>query len=347
MTDSGKDQANHDEFVAKNFEDLALARSFFRHFLPAEILEQVDLEKLALEQGSYVDEDLRRSYSDLNYTVPLRNPALESPCRAYIYILVEHKSESDEFTVFQLLRYMVRIWQRELEDAGYRKGFRLPPIVPLVLHHGRSEFKAPVELGDLVVKMDGMGRFVPDYRCLLIDLMQVSPEEMPKSDPRLHAVLAVMRSIFDEETIEPFRDALFRLAAIMDRPETRRTLATILGYIFRNASKMTDKDLRSIVEPLGKVGEDAMSTLIEKWKDEGREEGIEKGREEGREEGRQEGRIEDRQDSIIDILSTRFEVVPDSVRKAICEIHDAERLAKLTATAVKCPSVEQFAESLG
>lgn len=156
MTDAGKTQANHDEFVAKSFQDLALARSFFRHFLPAEILGQVDLERIALEPGSYVDEELRRSYSDLNYTVPLRDsPATEGPCRAYIYILVEHKSESDEFTVFQLLRYMVRIWQRELENANYRAGFRLPPIVPLVLHHGRTEFRAPVELGGLVVKMSG------------------------------------------------------------------------------------------------------------------------------------------------------------------------------------------------
>ena len=72
MTETGKTQANHDEFVAKCFQDLALAKAFFQHYLPSEILDQVDLEGIALEQGSYVDEDLRRSYSDLNYTVPLK-----------------------------------------------------------------------------------------------------------------------------------------------------------------------------------------------------------------------------------------------------------------------------------
>ena len=336
MAESGKTKANHDEFVAKTFQDLALARSFFRHFLPAEILEQVDLEQLALEQGSYVDEDLRRSYSDLNYTVALRDPPpTESPCRAYIYILVEHKSESDEFTVFQLLRYMVRIWQREVENAGHRKGFRFPPIVPLILHHGRTEYRAPVELGELVVRMEGTGSFVPNYRCLLIDLMQVSPEELPRADPRLHAVLSVMQSIFDEKITTTLRDTLIRLAAIMDRPETRDTLATILGYVLQSASKMTDEDLRSAIKPLGKTGEDTMSTLIDKWREEGREEGIEK------------GRIEERQDSIIDILSARFEAVPDSVCEAIRRIQDVERLTKLTGAAVKCPSIDQFAESLG
>ena len=139
MANTGGTQGNHDEFVAKCFLDLELARAFFRHYLPAEILEQIDLERVSLEQGSFVDEDLRRSYSDLNYAVPLRDALqIDESSRAYIYILVEHKSQSDEFTVFQLLRYMVRIWQRELEAAKYQSGFRLPPIVPLVLHHGRT-----------------------------------------------------------------------------------------------------------------------------------------------------------------------------------------------------------------
>ncbi len=71
MTDTSPIQANHDEFVAKCFQELAIARAFFRHYLPERVLEQINLEELALEQGSYVDEELRRSYSDLAYTVPL------------------------------------------------------------------------------------------------------------------------------------------------------------------------------------------------------------------------------------------------------------------------------------
>ncbi len=65
MTDANKYPGRHDEFVAKCFEDLEMATAFFRHYLPREILDQLDLEEIALEQGSYVDEEFRRSYSDL------------------------------------------------------------------------------------------------------------------------------------------------------------------------------------------------------------------------------------------------------------------------------------------
>lgn len=229
---------------------------------------------------------------------------------------------------------MVCIWERELEDAGNRAGFRLPPIVPLVLHHGRTEFRAPIEFGKLVHPLDGAESFVPNYRCVLIDLMRVSEEELPDSDPRLRAVLAVMRSIFGEEISRTLRDSVARLAAIMDRPEARNTLSTILEYVLQSAKKMTNEDLLTAVKPLGKTGEDTMSTLIEKWKEEGREEGIER------------GRIEGRQNSILEMLAARFEVVPDSIHSAIRLVSDPEQLSRLTAIAVTSKSLDSFADEL-
>lgn len=193
---------SHDEFVAKCFEDLEIARAFLHHYLPKAIRERIDLERIKLKQGSYVDEELRRSYSDLTYTVPIRNEAsARGSLAAYVYILIEHKSESNEFTVFQLLRYMVRIWQRELEGAASRSSYRLPPIVPLVLHHGRTRFRAPVEFSDLVVTMPGMEAFVPKYRCMLVDLMAVAPEELPDS------LKDSVRAISDSERLLKLRTA--------------------------------------------------------------------------------------------------------------------------------------------
>jgi putative YhgA-like transposase len=198
--------------------------------------------------------------------------------------------------------------------------------VPLVLHHGRTMFRAPVEFAELVVTIPGMEGFVPKFRCLLIDLMSVSPDELPTSDGRLHAILSIMRAVFNEEIGRTLHDAAVRLAAIMDRPETRDTLAAIMNYVLQSASKMTDEDFLAAIKPLGDTGGDTMSTLIDKWKEEGREEG--------------------RRASIIDTLLDRFGAVPESVSLSIRAISDPERLVKLTAIAVKCETIGEFAESL-
>jgi len=56
---------------------------------------------------------------------------------AYLYILLEHKSYPDPQTPFQLLRYLVRIWERDS-----REGEDLRPIVPVVVYHGQERWRA-------------------------------------------------------------------------------------------------------------------------------------------------------------------------------------------------------------
>lgn len=343
MTDTDSRQGKHDEFVKRCFEDLEIARAFCRHYLPKDFISQLDLNGIALEHGSYVDEEFRQSFSDLSYKVPLREKLpTGGPAGAYIYVLVEHKSEPDLFSVFQLLRYMVRIWQRELEAANYRVAFRFPPIVPLILHHGRTPFRAPVELRELVAAVPGMEAFVPNYRCVLVDLSAVPAAELPTSDNRLYAILSVMRSVFGREIDGALRDLVIRLAAFADRKEVRDTLEAVLNYALQSAAHLTNEGFMAAVEPLRETRGDVVSTLIQKWLEEGRELGIEI----GRQEGRLEGRLEDRCNSIMDILVARFDSVPEDLREALRTISDSERLVRLTATAATCESVEQFVENL-
>lgn len=77
-----------------------------------------------------------------------------------------------------------------------------------------------------------------------------------------------------------------------------------------------------------------MSTLIDKWMEQGREQGLE------------QGRIEDRRNSIVDILAARFHDVPESIRDTVHRISDSQRLVRLTSIAATCESIDQFAESL-
>ncbi len=108
------------------------------------------------------------------------------------------------------------------------------------------------------------------------------------------------------------------------------TVLFIMNYILQSASKLTDEDFLSAIKPLERTGGDTMSTLIDRWKAEGRL------------EGREEGRVEDRRDSIVVILTARFDSVPESVRDTLQQISDLQRLEKLTALAATCDSVSRF-----
>jgi hypothetical protein len=56
------------------------------------------------------------------------------------------KRAPDAWVAFQVLRYLVRIWEQALEQ----KVKKLPPIFPLVLYHGRARWRAARDFGALI-----------------------------------------------------------------------------------------------------------------------------------------------------------------------------------------------------
>lgn len=82
--------------------------------------------------------------------------------RVLIYLLIEHKSTDDRWTVLQLFTYLGAIWRRFHRDHPRK---RLPPILPFVLHHGTASFTAPRNLRALI-----------DLEGLPTDLVAMQPE---------------------------------------------------------------------------------------------------------------------------------------------------------------------------
>ena len=77
-----------------------------------------------------------------------------------------------------------------------------------------------------------------------------------------------------------------------------------------------------------------MMTLTEKWKMEGLKKGLE--------EGLQQGLILDAQDSIIEILETKFEFVSEDLKNKVKSINDLNILKDLRKKAVKVNTIEDF-----
>jgi predicted transposase/invertase (TIGR01784 family) len=122
-------QSLHDGFTRELFSRLDIATDFLRHYLPPEIVDGLDLSTVEKRKDTFVDEELRRHFSDLVFKVGLKTGG-----DARVIILVDHKSGVDKWAALQLLRYEVQIWQEEKNDNAET----LPVIIPVVLYHGRK-----------------------------------------------------------------------------------------------------------------------------------------------------------------------------------------------------------------
>ncbi len=158
----------HDKFFKDLFTRQEAAQDFLQHYLPAEVAKLLDLSTLEIGKDSFIDPDLQEHFSDLLYKV-----ALHSGQETYIYVLFEHKSYPDPLIAFQLLKYMVRIWEQALKQEK-----PLLPILPLVVYHGAKRWTVDLELMALFGVPDELKPFVPNYRYWLCDLSQYSDEEI-------------------------------------------------------------------------------------------------------------------------------------------------------------------------
>ncbi len=99
---------SHDRFFKDIFSRTEVPQDFCRRYLPSGIVELLDLSTLTPAKDSFVDQELREYFSDLHFLVKLTTGR-----EIYIYILFEHKSYLAERILFQILCYMVKIWEQD------------------------------------------------------------------------------------------------------------------------------------------------------------------------------------------------------------------------------------------
>ncbi|KXB09033.1 hypothetical protein AKJ60_01135 [candidate division MSBL1 archaeon SCGC-AAA385M11] len=124
------------------------------------MLEHTDLDSLYLENVSYVDDNLKKHFSDLVFTVNIGDQ--EFPA-AKIYLLFEHKSYPDSLVGMQILRYMALQW-KEMYDQNKIPGRKLPPIIPIVIYQGRESWQVRSSFQNLVeMPSDAFKELTPEF----------------------------------------------------------------------------------------------------------------------------------------------------------------------------------------
>lgn len=267
-----KSNNSHNNLFIETLSRPQEARSLIENYFPEEVVRVLDLETLIAEKDSFVDPQLRESFCDLLYSVQLRSSAGAAQS-ANVYLLFEHKSVPDRLTAFQMLRYVVRIWERQLQQRE-----QLVPVFPFLLYHGESPWNAPSSIEDLIPTPEALAPYCVRFKIPVIDLQRLPNEELRGSRfvQSLLYVLKYGRSV-------RLREYLEQIIACMRDPETNlpdwARLETVLIYIMStNRYLSTDEVIGSVksVFPSYEPGS-IFDRLYNEGREEGRVEGLEKG----------------------------------------------------------------------
>lgn len=332
----------HDKFVRETLSKKEVDREFLAEYLPADVLEVIDLNTIQIAKDTFIEKDLHEYYSDLLYHVRFNDE------KGYIFLLFEHKSHEDKLVAIQLLGYTLNIWNLHLKQTRQK---RLPIVIPLVLYHGRKEWSSGVHLLDLISgPKEKLIKYIPDFEFILYDLTRYSDHEI-RGNVVVSAFLLLLKYIMNPKLVEKLPGIVSLLMELEKQETGLKSLETFLTYLFNATDDISAEQFVNILEKSfsdTKGGE--IMTLAEQFFEKGKLEGIIQGKMEGILEGKQEGIREGERKGLLDTIalsiSLKFGKADPGDMATIRKIENIERLREVFKKIQLTDNEEDFKEYL-
>ena len=269
-------QTPHDKFFKETFGRVEVAKDFLNNYLPENIMNIVDVRTLEPQKDSFIDKELKEIFADMLFSVNIDNK------EGYIYFLFEHKSYTTKNISFQLLKYMMEIWEAKIKKE---KSDELPIIIPIVIYHGKDNWNISYSLGEMIkgyktLPLD-VQKYIPNYEYLLYDISRYTDVEI-KGEIQLRIMLTIFRDIFTKDS-KGLQETILRAIEYLVELEDKQTgieyFETLMRYIFSTKANMTDVDVKNIIEKIENTypeGSEVVMTLAENFRNEGIIKGLER-----------------------------------------------------------------------
>lgn len=267
----------HDKYNYETLSKKENAVSFLKSYLPKDIADDIDYDSLVLADTKNISEKLKKSELDILYKVNIKDREW------YIYIMIEDKSYKDNQAIFQILRYMLDIWSKEIVDRN-----RLTPVLPILFYQGKNkwEFKQLSDLMDIDKKYK---KYIPFYDVIFKDFSLENKMDIESSSLNLYLYLRLIQEIYepDKNVFKKYIKELLILARKLNDKEYIETYEKLIIYVLNVRTDLQENDYNEILTDTG--GENMRMTLAEKFMEQGVQKGIARGIQEGRKAGIQEG----------------------------------------------------------
>ena len=183
------------------FSHPEMVRDLLRGFVREDWVAQLDYATLEKAGGSYVTDDVRDREDDIIWRVRWGAEWI------YIYVLLEFQSTVDHFMAVRVGCYVHLLYQDLIKSGLFQRGEKLPPVFPVVLYNGRSQWTAATDVSDLIAPAPaGLGQFRPRMRYLLIDEVRYADAELESLRNLAAALFRLEKSHQPEAIRQVLRD---------------------------------------------------------------------------------------------------------------------------------------------
>lgn len=317
-------QNPHDKYFKDTFGNIRIARSFIKNYFAQEIINLMDISTLRIENGTYIDNRLKEYHSDILFSADMNGEV------GYIYLLFEHKSYLSKDVSLQLLKYIINIWEYELNKVKkLRKRDKLPIIIPLVIYHGKNSWNISNNLGEMIENYytlpENLKRYIPNYEYILYDISQYKDEDI-KGNVYLRIVMSILRDIYSDNKKDiqyNIYNAAKCLNNLKDKETAMHYFETYVRYVLNASKVLGERDITQIIDDIEYIypeGSEVVMTIADILREEGMKKGMKKGIQKGMQKGIQKGKKDALVETAINLLTKRFGEIPSDIIERINQL---------------------------
>ncbi|MGD9732771.1 MAG: Rpn family recombination-promoting nuclease/putative transposase [Desulfamplus sp.] len=319
-----QDNNQHDTGYKLLFSHPELVKDLLTGFVKEDWVWVVDLNTLESVNTSFVTDDLRERHDDKIWRVRFRGQWL------YLYLLLEFQSSDDYFMAVRIMTYIGLLYQDIIRSHGLKKGDILPPVVPIVIYNGKSAWKSPCEIRELINPVhQSLEKFTPHISYWLLDEGRVGADNLEEFKGNKFNLTAEVIAFELCKSVEEIRKHISRLHEHLKEPENqqlRRTFAMWLSRLLRSRLKNDNIPEFQELKEVDSMLAETITEWTEQWMAEGEAKGEVKGEAKGIGKGELIGRLRLLQQILNKPISSKEELIAMEMNelKTLCESIEKE-----------------------
>lgn len=254
----------HDIFFRTIMQDKRVARDFLENHLPPDLLKITDLSVLEAQPRSFIDDVRRESIVDVLFKTKINGK------EGFIYLLVEHQSRPDKLMPLRVIKYTINVINDYTEKNDSET---FPLIYPVVVYHGKKEWKHSNDINDLV---DSSRELIDQYFLKpfhLVDLSKIPDEEL-KNHTWAGIAEFALKHIFERDVLPWVRQIISNMRNVINQ-DGANYVELVLEYFMERGDLSSKQEYIDMInkEISSEMG-DAIMSYIDKIKQEVKQETI-------------------------------------------------------------------------
>ena len=295
-----------------------MVRDLLVGFVSDEWVAELDLSTLERWPSSQVGDSLRERHQDRVWRVRYRSRWL------YVLVLLEFQSTVDRTMAVRVLAYSALLYQDLLRTSSEP----LPPVLPIVLHHGPGRWTAAADVAGLAAPSGAfLAPYQPAQRYFLLDIGGYTDTPLPHRHNLVAALLRIERSR-SQEDVDAVLGALDEWMSGSGNEALRRALGEWMSQVYAPGRP-------AVAARPDAVNRTEVQTMLR--------ERVKVWNMQLREEGRAEGQVE-----LMRRMAARKFGDETAARLAerLEPVRDSERMAEIGEWISECESSEELLERL-